>query len=319
MSVPNCSYRGRASDGRDTRTSRPTALTPPTTTGAMVTMRRSTKRLVRKLCITDAPPSTISDAVPRETSSRNTASMLSIEPSSFRGTGTTVAPAASSTTRRSTAAFGPQKIHGRVGPESNLAVRGKRRCVSSTTGCGFVPCTRRTVNRGSSVRMVPMPTIMAVCVARSPCVSVIDFGPLSMSGRLSAVAMHPSRLCAYVRVTYGRSASPIPGNSTDGWGTSTWCDTCDTEPFVCAACAAYANSTSPSSLPFRLSTPARLFAGVAMSGVAEPDDAPLAVERSAMAGERRGERGSMSDEALAPSEDIGDTVPGAPTHVLCVD
>jgi small subunit ribosomal protein S13 len=58
------------------------------------------------------------------------------------------------------------------------AVSGVRRVLSTTTRRGFCPATRRTVRRGSSLQVVPTPTMIASCLARSSWLKRSDSGAL---------------------------------------------------------------------------------------------------------------------------------------------
>src|SRR5215213_11460653 len=86
-----------------------------------------------------------------------------------------------------------------------LAFIGTRSAESRTTRSGDAPGTMRTVNWGSSRRMVPMPTTTASQAARIACEIWRSASPLIHWESPLVVAMRPSRVWAYFSTTYGRS------------------------------------------------------------------------------------------------------------------
>jgi len=99
-----------------------------------------------------------------------------------------------------------------------LHFRGVRSDESSTMGLGLGPSTNLVVREGLSANNVPIPTSMPSCTARRWCVITIDSFPLKARGSPLCTAIDPSRLCAYVSVTYGRrclSASSLPSGARE--------------------------------------------------------------------------------------------------------
>ena len=101
-----------------------------------------------------------------------------------------------------------------VTPTLILASSGMRSELSSTTRIGDAPATIRTVSCGSSISTVPIPTSTASQAARRPCDTTRSASQLIQRESPVAVAIRPSSVCAYLRITRGPLLpEPVPSSA----------------------------------------------------------------------------------------------------------
>ncbi len=145
--------------------------------------------------MTRAPPSTIRleiSSFPRKSrrAARSISSLL------LDLMGITRAPFCCNILRREVLHLGEVMIQGIFLLRSAFAFCGVLNVRSRIMGCGSKPWIIRTLSRGSSDKIVPMPTSMASWAALSLWHSRNDSLPLRESRAPRCAAMLPSRLCA---------------------------------------------------------------------------------------------------------------------------